>query len=199
MICSFLRFLLLQLLWLMQTTINRKTLVWSNWIQSTYWWLKVKLKKTAASPQSSTNLWRKQICMSVLDTSHWSFANTSWESFRVNKQLYIKWNTHKSTINKIILQKQLEGYFIFKKAINWCEKFLTPNRHPCHALPQTCRGGKSICPVCIRLTENFLTLPRTSFGINEFWSDYWKQNNQQSMMLRWRLNLQIKYFTNNKL
>ena len=37
-------------------------------------------------------------------------------------------------------------------------------------LPQTCGVSKSICPIWIRPTDNFLTHSRTSSSINEIWS-----------------------------
>ena len=45
------------------------------------------------------------------------------------------------------------------------------NWHPRHDLPQICGGNKSVCPVWIHITDNFLTHPRTSFRINELWSN----------------------------
>ena len=45
------------------------------------------------------------------------------------------------------------------------------NRHLFRNLLQTCAGSKSICPVWIRPTENLLPHPRTSFSINELWSN----------------------------
>ena len=46
---------------------------------------------------------------------------------------------------------------------------ITKNRHPCHNLPQDCRGSKYVFPVWIRPTENLQSHPRTSFRINEHW------------------------------
>ena len=45
------------------------------------------------------------------------------------------------------------------------------NRKPRHNLPETCGGRKSVCLVWIRLTDIFLTHTRTTFWINEFWSN----------------------------
>ena len=41
------------------------------------------------------------------------------------------------------------------------------NWHPPHNFPQTCGGRKSVCPIWILPTYNFLTRPGTSFRINE--------------------------------
>ena len=46
-------------------------------------------------------------------------------------------------------------------------RFNHKKRHPCHDLPQTCGGRKSVCPVWIRPTENLQSHPMTSFRINE--------------------------------
>ena len=43
------------------------------------------------------------------------------------------------------------------------------NRQPCHNLIRACGGGKSVCLVWIRPTENLQSHPRTSFRINERW------------------------------
>ena len=51
------------------------------------------------------------------------------------------------------------------------DRFNHKNRQPCHNLPQTCAGSKSVCQVWIRPTDNFLAQPRTSFRINELWSN----------------------------
>ena len=45
------------------------------------------------------------------------------------------------------------------------------NQHPLHDLPQTCGGSKSVCTGSIRPTENFQSHLRTSFSINERWSN----------------------------
>ena len=45
------------------------------------------------------------------------------------------------------------------------------NRHPCHNLPQACRGRKSAWPVWIRTTDNLLSHLSTSFRINVRWSN----------------------------
>ena len=52
--------------------------------------------------------------------------------------------------------------------INWLWQMQPHNCHPNHKLPQTCRGNKSICPIWIWSTDEFLTQPRTIFRINEF-------------------------------
>ena len=45
------------------------------------------------------------------------------------------------------------------------------NRRHHNELPQTYGESKYICTVWIRPTENLLTHPKTSYRINEFWSD----------------------------
>ena len=44
-------------------------------------------------------------------------------------------------------------------------------RNPWHKLPKTCGGSKSVCLVWIRTTENLKSHPRTSFWMNERWSN----------------------------
>ena len=58
------------------------------------------------------------------------------------------------------LNEKLEGSFRSIKSINWIEQVWTPNWHPFHDLPQTCWEWKSVCPVCIRPTDNFLRHPK---------------------------------------
>ena len=53
------------------------------------------------------------------------------------------------------------------------------NRYPHHKIPQTCGGRKSIRTVWIRPTDNFLTNPRTSFGIKVCWSNNMIHTGQQ--------------------
>ena len=60
-----------------------------------------------------------------------------------------------------------------------------PNQQPVQNLPQTFRGSKYVCTVWIRLTENFQSHPRTSFRINEHWSN--KYDTQKSKIHKIRL------------
>ena len=57
--------------------------------------------------------------------------------------------------------------------------------HPCHDLPQTCRGRKYICPVWIRPTEDFLTHLRKNFRVNKLW--YNKYDTHKSTINKRRL------------
>ena len=77
--------------------------------------------------------------------------------------------------------EELEEDFIPRKEISWIQKVWTPNFHPCHYPPQTCGGNKSVCPVWIRPTDNFLTHLGESFSINERWYNQWKQTGQEPM------------------
>ena len=52
------------------------------------------------------------------------------------------------------LCRELERYFRSIKAIDLCQQEVTINCHPIHDLPQTCRGIKYVCPVCVWPTEN---------------------------------------------
>ena len=60
----------------------------------------------------------------------------------------------------------LSNYLEANKCIDdnrWNKK----NRHPCHELPKTCGGRKSVYLVWIRPTDNLVTHPRRIFRINE--------------------------------
>ena len=140
-----------------------------------YLWQQVKSQKLAPSPQASTNLQGKKICMSGLDTAHWQFFNTPKENFFWSN----KYDTHNSIINKIRLEQRTWRRFYINKSNQLNQKFWTPNRHPHHDRSQTCGGSKSVCPVWIWPTDNFLTHTRTSFKINECWSGQCKQTSQQ--------------------
>ena len=67
--------------------------------------------------------------------------------------------------------------FYYPPANSWVSPLPSPwqvkmtNWNPHHNLPKTCRGRKSICPICVSPTDNFQTHPSTSFRINELWSD----------------------------
>ena len=50
-------------------------------------------------------------------------------------------------------------------------KWNNKNRHPCHDIPQTCGGSKSVCMVWIHPNANFLTHTTTTLSINEPWSN----------------------------
>ena len=65
---------------------------------------------------------------------------------------------------------QLEE-LLWRKSMYWLQQVNNKNCHPCHNLPQTCRGSKSKCPVRIRPTENLLRHLRTGFRINELWTN----------------------------
>ena len=72
------------------------------------------------------------------------------------------------------------------------------NWYPCHNLPQTCGGIKSICPFCMCTTEHLQSHLRTSFSINELWSSKWdihKSTINKSRFLR--MNLRIFYINQN--
>ena len=97
-------------------------------------------------------------------------------SFRINEHWSNKYNTHKSTINKISLNKELEGNFRSRNSINWSKQVWTPNRNPRHDLPQTLGGRKFVCPVWIRPTDNLQSYPRTSCGFNKRLSDQCEQS-----------------------
>ena len=64
--------------------------------------------------------------------------------------------------------KNLRSCFEVKQCID-DYKWKNKNQHPQHNLPQTYRGIKSVCLVCICTTDHFLTYLRTSFRINEHW------------------------------
>ena len=79
------------------------------------------------------------------------------------------------------LKEELEGDFRLNKSINWIEQVWTPNRKTIHDLPQSCGGGKSICLVWIRPTDDFQSRPGKQFRINECWYGQCKQTGLQSM------------------
>ena len=55
------------------------------------------------------------------------------------------------------LNEELDGYFRSINKTNWSKKVRTPNWHPRRNLWHTCGGVKSVCPVWIHPTYNFLT------------------------------------------
>ena len=69
------------------------------------------------------------------------------------------------------------GWFTLSQSINWWWQVQSQNRHPFHDLPQPCGGIKAVYPVWIWPTANFLTQPRTSFRINEHWSNKYVTEN----------------------
>ena len=68
---------------------------------------------------------------------------------------------------KEVFCDDIEGYSILIKTVDWHQQEVTTNWHPCHNLPQSCRGSKYICLICIYPTESFLSHPRKTIGINE--------------------------------
>ena len=105
------------------------------------------IKQPAPSPRYPTNLQRKSnICM-IWKRPEENLQINLRTSFIINEHWYIKWNKHKSKIHKKGSNEELEGYLRFKKAINSCEKVLTPNQIPWHDLIQACRGSKPVCPI----------------------------------------------------
>ena len=84
------------------TTSNLKNL--RNWLQSNQCIYEDRWKKNPAPLLwNSTKLRGKQICMSILYTAHWKFTIKPRKSFRINELWSNKYDTHKSTINKILL------------------------------------------------------------------------------------------------
>ena len=63
------------------------------------------------------------------------------------------------------------GWFTWSQSTNWWRQVKYKNWHPHHDIPQTCRESKPVCTVWIFPTDNFITHPRTSFRINEWWSN----------------------------
>ena len=91
-----------------------------------------------------------------------------------------------------VLVNELEIYIRPIKIINLFKQVLTPNHHPCHNLPQACGGSKSVCLVCKWPIENLSSHLITVISNNEQWSGQLQQTNKQSMMLRLKLNHQMK-------
>ena len=59
--------------------------------------------------------------------------------------------------------------------------------HPRHDLLQICGGRKSVCPFWKYTTVNFQSHPRTSFSINERWSNKYDANNSATNRIRLEL------------
>ena len=99
-----------------------------SWSKLIYWWQQVKSQKLAPLPQPSTNLREEQIFMSGLDTAQWKFLTHPRTSFRINWHWYNKYDTHKSTINKIRLERRTWKMF-YTKQINQLKQ-TCPNTQP---------------------------------------------------------------------
>ena len=88
--------------------------------------------------------------------------------------------------------KNLRNFLESNKCIhdNMCHH---KNCNPRHDLPQTFGGRKSVCLVWLQPTENLQSHPRTSFRINERYSD--KHDTQKSTINKIRLEKSLEgYF-----
>ena len=74
----------------------------------------------------------------------------------------------------------------------WWRQVKSQKPHPRHDLPQNLEGRKSVCPVWIGPTDNFLTHLRKIFRVNERWSNKWDTHkstiNKRSLeRITWRI------------
>ena len=157
-----------------------------------YWWRPVIPQIPAPSPRPYKNLQGiKSICtVWIRPTEHFiTHPNTS---FGINGLWYNKYDTHKSKINKRILEQITWRMFYIKQSNKLKRTSLNTQPATSKRPYKNCGESKSVRPVWIHPTDNFLTHPRTSFIINERWSDQCKQTDWQSMAQMWQLKPQIK-------
>ena len=108
---------------------------------------------------------------------------TQWDLVPLGTNLTTTDNVYKSMLLPLLkihlskLRKKSLGWLTWRQSIHLWQQAKLKNWHPPHDLPQTYRGIKSTCPVCIQPTDNFLTHSRTSLRINERWSNKYDTKN----------------------
>ena len=127
--------------------------------------LKMNHTKNTTGKLSTIRQWKKN-CWKALDHSQNNFEGlTHWDFLPLGTTLTY------TTSNLKNFRNCLEGNQYIDDN-RWNNK----NRNPWHDPSQTCGGSKTVCPVLIRPTEYFLTHPRTSFMINEWWTNKYDTN-----------------------
>ena len=99
-------FLLLPVLKLMQTKINRVKLVWLNWIHPIHWWWKVKPhNRHPCHDLTQTCGGNKDVCLIWIRPTE-KLLTYPGTCFSINEFWFIKYNKHKSKINKRRLERR---------------------------------------------------------------------------------------------